>query len=96
MTLATQVRTAMLSCVIPAPNVFSHPVPLRKAVPTDGPVEAGMSSGFKPRTTLIPVKPTVVESRKPVEVRSIRYHRTGFARARVREACVVDSQGRRR
>lgn len=96
MTLATQVRTAMLSCVISAPSVFSHPVPLRKAVPTVGPVDAGINSGFRPTTTLMPANPTVVERRKPVEVRSIKYHKTGFARARVREACVVDCQGRRR
>jgi hypothetical protein len=30
--------------------------------------------------------PTAAERRKPVEVRSIRYQRTGFARARVKEA----------
>lgn len=95
-TLAIQVRTAMLSWVISAPNAFSQPVPLRNAVPTDGPVDAGTSSGFNPNTTLIPATATALASMKPVEERSIRYHNTGFARARVSEACVVDCQGRRR
>lgn len=96
MTLATQVRTAMLSCVMPAPIAFSHPVPFKNVVPTDGPVDAGIISGLNPRTALMPVMPTATDSRKPVEVRSIRYQRTGFARARVNEAWVVDCQGSRR
>jgi hypothetical protein len=85
-TLATQVRTAMLSWEISAPNACSHPVPFSRVVPKVGPLDAGIISGFKPKITLIPVKPTAVERRKPVEVRSIRYQSTGFARARVSEA----------
>lgn len=56
-------------------------------------VDDGMNSGRKPRITHIPAMPTIVEREKPVFVRSIKYHRTGFARARVTEACVVDCQG---
>ena len=53
----------------------------------------GTSSGRKPRIMHIPPIPTIVESEKPVFVRSIKYHRTGFAMARVTDAWVVDCQG---
>lgn len=86
----------MLSWVIPAPTTFSKPVPFNRVAPTVGPADAGMSSGFIPRTPVMPTIPTVLARRKPVEVRSIRYQRTGFARPRVSEACVVDCQGSRR
>ena len=86
----------MLSCEISAPRACSQPVPFSNVVPNVGPLDTGISSGFNARTTLIPVRPTAAERRNPVEVRSIRYQSTGFARARVSEAWVVDAQGSRR
>ena len=76
----------MLSCETSAPSVFSSPVPLSNVVPKVVPVDAGIISGFSPRTRLMPATPTVVERTNPVVVRSIRYQRTGFESARVREA----------
>lgn len=94
--LATHVRTAMLSCVSPVTNVYSFPVVFKMVKLGGASVELGTIPGLRPRNTLMPVRPTSEESRKPVRVRSRRYQRTGFARASVSDACVVDSQGVRR
>jgi hypothetical protein len=45
---------------------------------------------------MVPKVPILVLSARPVGVRSRRYHRKGFVRARVRESWRVVSQGRRR
>lgn len=96
-TLATQVRTATPSCVMLVTNAKSAPV---LSGPNDVAVELlideRINSGFRPRIMPIPASPTIVDRKNPDRVRSIRYHRTGFARARVTEACVVDSHGSRR
>lgn len=95
-TLAIQVRTAIPSCVIPVANANSSPVLFSPNVVGGLSVDDGINSGFSPRTRPIPATPTTVDSRNPVLVRSMRYHKTGFTSARVREACVVDSHGSRR
>jgi hypothetical protein len=41
----------------------------------------------------IPATPTTVDMTKPVIVRSMRYQRTGFVRANVADAWVVDAHG---
>lgn len=86
-TLATQVLTARLSCVIPVPNPRSRKVLFRAGIAdADAPVEGGTKSGLSARTIPIPPTPTMVDMKKPVLVRSIRYQRTGFARASVADA----------
>jgi len=45
----------------------------------------GTSSGFVQSTTKVPDIPTAVERAKPAFERSIKYHKKGLARARVRE-----------
>jgi hypothetical protein len=47
---------------------------------------AGIISGFRPRRIVVPNTPTAAERRNPGFERSTRYQRTGFTRARVREA----------
>ena len=54
---------------------------------------AGTMSGLMPSKTIVPATPTVAERKKPVFDLSIRYHRTGLARANVKETCRVDCQG---
>ena len=95
-TLATQVRTAMPSCVTPTANASFSAALFRPNVADELPVDVGINSGFRPRRSPIPANPTAIERRNPDRVRSIRYHRTGLARARATEACVVDSHGSRR
>lgn len=56
----------------------------------------GIQLGLRPRRVAAPARPTSEARRKPGRVRSIRYQITGLTRARVRETCVVDCQGRRR
>ena len=56
----------------------------------------GTISGLIARTRIVPAMPTMVERVKPGLERSMRYQRTGLTRARVRESCRVDCQGRRR
>ena len=46
--------------------------------------------------TTVPTMLMATEKTKPGEDRSIRYQRTGFARARVRATCNVDCHGIRR
>jgi len=53
----------------------------------------GIASGFETRRSAAPVVPTAVLRMKPGIERSMRYHKTGLTRARVREACIVDAQG---
>jgi hypothetical protein len=43
--------------------------------------------------TAVPKRPVIRESRKPGRVRSRRYQRKGFTRARVRESWRVEDQG---
>jgi hypothetical protein len=50
-------------------------------------------SGVVARRSAVPVAPTAVERMKPGLERSIRYQRTGFTRASVRDAWRVDAQG---
>lgn len=95
-TLATQVRRATPSCVIPVTNPYSSPVPFGPRNVVALSADEGISSGLSPKMIPIPANPTVVDNQNPVLVRSIRYHNTGFARASVNEACVVDSHGSRR
>lgn len=95
-TLATHVRTAMLSCVIPASSADSAPVPFREGIAGADESVEGIKSGLRPSRSPITLIARVVDKMKPVLVRSMRYHRTGLARASVREAWVVDSQGVRR
>lgn len=95
-TLATQVRRATPSCVIPATSPYSSPVPFRPGNAVALSADEGINSGLSPKMIPIPANPTVVDNQNPVFVRSIRYHNTGFARASVNEACVVDSHGSRR
>lgn len=96
-TLATQVRTATPSCVMPVASPYSRRVWFNRGiVDAEELVEGGTKSGRSPRMMPIPVKATVVDITKPVLVRSIRYHRTGLTRARVADACVMDCQGSRR
>lgn len=54
---------------------------------------AGMISGFRPKDTMVPARPTAADRRKPVLERSIRYHKRGFAIAKVRETCIVEAHG---
>ena len=56
-------------------------------------VGAGITEGFTKKRTSVPKKPMAALSVKPVDVRSRRYQRTGFARARVRESWRVEDQG---
>jgi hypothetical protein len=56
-------------------------------------VGAGITEGFTKNRTRVPNKPIAVLSVNPVDVRSRRYQRTGFARVRVRESCSVEDQG---
>jgi hypothetical protein len=56
-------------------------------------VGAGITEGFTKNRTSVPNKPIAVLSVKPVDVRSRRYQRTGFARVRVRESWSVEDQG---
>ena len=94
-TLEIHVDTATPSCVIPVARMYSPLVSFSAgaAVPIDASGDDGTSSGRRPSITSMPATPTSVDRQKPVLVRSIRYHRTGFAKARVRDACVVDCQG---
>lgn len=94
-TLAIHVRTAMLSWVSLAPGVASGPTPLSEGTGAE-PSVAGIRPGLRPSKRLIPPIARVVDKMKPVLVRSIRYHSTGLARASVKDAWVVDSQGVRR
>lgn len=52
-----------------------------------------MISGSRPSETMDPRKLTAEDRRKPVLDRSIRYHRSGLAIARVSETCIVDAHG---
>jgi hypothetical protein len=52
-----------------------------------------MISLLEARRRAVPVAPTAVERMKPGLERSIMYQRTGFTRARVREAWRVEVQG---
>ena len=56
-------------------------------------VGAGITEGFTKNRISVPKKPMTPLSVKPVDVRSRRYQRTGFARVRVRESWRVDDQG---
>lgn len=53
----------------------------------------GMRLGLTERMMAVPDKATVVESTKPGDVRSSRYHMAGFERASVSESCSVDCHG---
>lgn len=53
----------------------------------------GITSGLRPRSARVPLRPTKVERRKPGLERSMMYQRTGLTRASVRETCRVDVQG---
>jgi hypothetical protein len=53
-------------------------------------------SGEICRRKAVPAKPTRVANQKPLRVRSTRNQRKGFTRAKARETCRVDCQGRRR
>jgi hypothetical protein len=53
----------------------------------------GIMSGVVARRSAVPVAPTAVERMKPGLERSIRYQRTGFTRASVRDAWRVEAQG---
>jgi hypothetical protein len=46
----------------------------------------GIISGLRLRRMVVPKTPTAAERRKPGLERSMRYHRTGFTRASVRDA----------
>ena len=50
-------------------------------------------SGLTPSRTAVPAMPTSAERMKPGFERSIRYHRTGLTRAKVKETCKVDCHG---
>ena len=52
-----------------------------------------MMFGLESRRRAVPVVPTAVEKRKPGFDRSIRYHRTGFTTARVKDAWRVEAHG---
>lgn len=53
----------------------------------------GTISGLTSSNTIVPATPTTADKMKPGFDLSIRYHRTGFASASVRETCRVDCQG---
>lgn len=53
----------------------------------------GIISGVTMKWSKVPVTPTAVERRRPGLERSIRYQRTGFTNARVRDAWRVEDQG---
>ena len=56
----------------------------------------GIIRGFKPNRIALPVRPTTLDKRKPGFDLSIRYHRKGFTRASVAEACSDEVHGSRR
>lgn len=56
-------------------------------------VGAGIQSGFTASSRAVPKRPMDVERSRPAVVRSRRYQRKGFVRARVRESWRVVSQG---
>jgi hypothetical protein len=53
----------------------------------------GITFGLIPNKMAEPVRPTAAERRNPGLERSMRYHRKGLTRARVRETWRVDAQG---
>ena len=53
----------------------------------------GIISGFETRRRAVPVAPTAEERMKPGAERSTRYQRTGFTKARVKEAWSGEDQG---
>jgi hypothetical protein len=53
----------------------------------------GIISGVTRKWSTVPVTPTAVERMKPGFERSIRYQRTGFTKASVRDAWRVEVQG---
>ena len=85
-TLAIQVHIAMLSFVgyRDDTTACTELFPERCAF-GDGAAGDGTMSGLMPSRATVPPTPTTVENQNPVFDRSIRYHRTGFARASVSE-----------
>lgn len=92
-TLAIQVPTPILSCVISPP----YTLPVREAVFSpalgDGDAGCGTTFGLMPSNRAVPPRPTSADSRKPGFERSMRYQSTGLTRASVSETWDVDCQG---
>jgi hypothetical protein len=93
-TLKIQTAPSMLSCPNHSP-VQLPPFPRYGYFEVEFPKDAGegIISGFETRRRAVPVAPTAVERMKPGFERSIRYHKTGLTKARVKEACRVEVQG---
>ena len=98
-TLAIHVPTPMLSVLSQGCIPFSEAPELEWTLEDEGKGEAvagakgeaatgaggGTMAGLILSNTAVPVIPTAADRRSPVFDRSIRYHSTGFARARVSE-----------
>lgn len=92
-TLATQVQTPTLSLLM-SPSYIVFSTDEFPALPeTNEAAGEGTMAGFTPNTIAVPIMPTNDERAKPGLERSMRYHKTGLTRAKVREACKVDCQG---
>lgn len=91
-TLAIHVATPIVSFVIIP--LKSSPFDVFAALALgEGVAGEGTIPGLTPSNTAVPVRPTTVERTKPGLERSMRYHKTGFASASVRETWSVDCQG---
>lgn len=96
-TLMTQMPVSIVLFVARPPSIRTSlpvcPVEFRSRYGDEEPIGAGMISGSSPRETIVPARPTAADRRKPVLDRSIRYHKSGFAIAKVRETCIVEAHG---
>ena len=92
-TLAIHVPTPTLSLLINRfPTRFSYDTFMAFAG-GEGMAGEGTIWGFTPNSTVVPVIPMNAERIKPGLERSIRYHRTGFTSASVKETWKVDCHG---
>jgi hypothetical protein len=87
-----KIHTAPSTPSLPTP--FPIPIPCSQIVPFEGELAGlGKMFGFEARRRAVPVVEMVVERRKPGLERSIRYHRAGLTRARVRDAWREEAHG---
>ena len=96
-TLAIQVLTAivsLLTSLVPQLKLCCDTSMTGMACARgDGAGGAGTILGLMPRSTAVPVIPTMADRRKPGFDRSIRYQSAGLTMASVKDTCKVDCQG---